>query len=113
MKEIICTHSIPHLQRGVPIWIVVSLSILISGLTAFGIMVVSDNYEYKHDAYSTLNFIVETPVLHNRRHLRVTKRKESRRRIAVEADQMEIFSLKDHRPDSQHLREILYFLNHV
>ena len=97
----------------ISIWIVVSLSILFTGVTVLGVIVISDNNENKLDAYSATKFIKEDPVLHNRRRLRSTKNKVRRRRISEKDDQMQPFVLKDHRSDSQHLQEILYFLNHL
>jgi hypothetical protein len=106
-------YSITYHQHRIPIWIVASISILLTGLTVVGIIVVSDNNEYKLHAHSTPKFIMEDPVLHTRRHLRITKNKVRRRRTSHETDQLQQFIVENHRQDSQHLQEILYFLNHL
>lgn len=111
--EISRNHNISYHQQRIPIWIVASLSILFTGLTVVGIIVFSDNYEYKLHASSTPKFIMADPVLHTRRHLRITKNEVRRRRISHETDQLQQFIVENHRPDSQHLQEILYFLNHL
>ena len=87
---------------------------LLTGLTILAIMSVSSNNDNELHLYSTTEFIMKDPVSHNRRRLQTTKNKLRRRRISEDADHMRPFILKDHhRSDTQHLQEILYFLNHL
>lgn len=101
-----------HKQK-IPLWVFVSLSMLFTGLTVVGIMADAETYERKLDAYSSTRFIKETPVKHNRRDHRNNKNKLRRRLGSDATDQIQPFALKYHRADTQHLQEILYFLNHL
>ena len=92
-------------------WIFLSMSILFTALTIGGIVAVSTGNDL--DVYSTPKFIMEAPLQHTRRRLRSAKNRLRRRRLADESDQMRPFALQDHRTDTKHLQEILYFLNHL
>ena len=111
MMEISSKNSSSYPQQRIPIWKAVTLSILLTGLTLVGIASVSESFE--NDSHSTTKFFLEAPVSYNRRRLRSTKNKIRHRRTSDETGQIQPFTLKDHRTDSQHLQEILYFLNHL
>ena len=112
MKELLSRNSGSNSQQQTPIWIFLSLSILFTGLTIVGIVCVSSN-ERELNLYSTTEFIMQVPVSHNGRRLRSSKSKLRRRHKSDESDHIRPFILKDHRTDTQHLQEILYFLNHL
>ncbi len=92
-------------------WIFLSMSILLTALTVGGIVAVSSGNDL--NVYSTPNFIMEAPLHHTRRRLRSAKHRFRRRHLSDESDHMRLFALQDHRADTKHLQEILYFLNHL